>query len=424
MVGTGIAALVSIALVARIWLRSWLTPGAVFASVWSVVAILSATQAGSQMSSGAILWIVLGAAAVFAGDVVGAFLVPRGEKTYNARNEQTWTTVTLPYWSWLVGACIIAGFLFAVLYGRLRQPPLGAQSLLVAVYLGPALGGLGLALSAAKMHRLLSILSLAPVFLVGAIRTGRSGIVLAMIIFGGAYLAGMIFKHQGRVRVLTPRRLSALLIALMVIVAENFLFTHLRMQLYAIPNPGLRDYLQAMNMDREKITIAWTLSKYNIMGILPGLSQWLEEHSVTPSRLGLGYFTFQGPLRLIGLLEERQVYESVTIGYVQEFQGYIIDPLVLSNVYSLFRDLIQDFSEPGALLALFLLGMMGSVAYSSVAKRQIALLPLLMLFYITIGYSPLSSVFWYNSVNASLLLCVIYTILMRQSVKKSRIPSG
>ncbi|MEM4409794.1 MAG: hypothetical protein QXI19_13740, partial [Candidatus Caldarchaeum sp.] len=137
-----------------------------------------------------------------------------------------------------------------------------------------------------------------------------------------------------------------------------------------------------------------------------------------------GYFTFQGPLRLIGLLEERQVYESVTIGYVQEFQGYIIDPLVLSNVYSLFRDLIQDFSEPGALLALFLLGMMGSVAYSSVAKRQIALLPLLMLFYITIGYSPLSSVFWYNSVNASLLLCVIYTILMRQSVKKSRIPSG
>jgi hypothetical protein len=74
-----------------------------------------------------------------------------------------------------------------------------------------------------------------------------------------------------------------------------------------------------------------------------------------------------------------------------------------SNVYTGFRPLIQDFTIPGALAMLALVGMVGGIGFRQVAAGRASAIPLLIIAYVTIFWLPITWFWIYNSLTATVL---------------------
>lgn len=74
-----------------------------------------------------------------------------------------------------------------------------------------------------------------------------------------------------------------------------------------------------------------------------------------------------------------------------------------SNIFTGFRPLIQDFTIPGALTILALLGLVGGVAYRLVAIGRWEAVPVLVGAYVTIMWTPITWFWIYNSLRAEIL---------------------
>jgi hypothetical protein len=133
-------------------------------------------------------------------------------------------------------------------------------------------------------------------------------------------------------------------------------------------------------------------------------STWLAEYTSQPFSPALGTTTFAGPLELLG--------------NSQRIPG-LIDELVelvageTSNIYTAFRPLIQDFTMPGALAVLGLLGFAGGVGFRKVAAGKWSGLPLLLLAYQTTMWTPITWLWVYNSLTATLAIVATLVFVVR-----------
>jgi oligosaccharide repeat unit polymerase len=126
------------------------------------------------------------------------------------------------------------------------------------------------------------------------------------------------------------------------------------------------------------------LNKY-FLGSVPAFANWV--HTSGEQEVTMGAYTFAGVFDLLGI-KQRQ------LGVYEEFQTLAGGED--TNIYTLFRGLIQDFTLPGASLFGVLLGFVAGKAARSDSANHLPNVLVLAGYYAFIIFSPLSSLFTYN----------------------------
>lgn len=378
--------LVLLAVVARVSLGSWLVPGAFFPFVWIIIFFLSLiTYSTYEVSAGSAWWITISALAVFIGSLISKGTLPKPSSD-NLNQEKT-AVLPLRRISFIIIVSIVSGILYAVIryHSWLNTPPLWAQIMLSLIYAAPILGGLIIVFKKSTRCRALSLFSFAPVILMGIMLTGRSSVLLAIVLWVSGYLVGLVYTRGGKIRLFTPRHiLAGISIALFLLVMVMAL-QMVRLQTADLPEkPAFTDYIFSMSL--HDLPLVWPLVKHAIFGHASAFSYWFANcWDYGFPKPSFGAHTFAGPCDLVGLAERP---------YPEDFE---IEFNIHTNVYTMFYELITDFTPPGALIVLFFMAIFATRAFYGVVHHKMLYGTILAAFYAFTMYSPISSIFRYNS---------------------------
>ena len=238
----------------------------------------------------------------------------------------------------------------------------------------------------------LKIISIVPITLsiaIGFIEGTRYGILLAFTLFFSTYVASIALQNNKEQKFTLVKSFIYLIIILGVFV---FLFVLIQ---------WLRQGLDPIIIDLLILKI-----KSYFFGYLSAFSNWLE--NINSIFFINGEFsTFAGPMNLFGLIERRLgFYDPIEINYYTS-----------TNIFTAFRGLISDFSISGAIIFVFILGFIFQFYFQKNKKNELdGILPI-SIFYSFIIYSPLISIFHYNSIVFSWFL--IYLIFKINSLNEN-----
>jgi oligosaccharide repeat unit polymerase len=399
----------AIAVVARRSAGSWLAPSAFFAAFWTVFGGLPLVAGPVQVAPTGMLFIAGSCAAV----LLGAWLAQkRARIALTSRDVQE-----PPLLGWLIAACTVMGLIVVVvivasinvgagshggLVGLIHQlavarnagtwqEPAVARILTAATYLGPMLSGIMIGLRSAatgargtNYRRWISLVVLVPSLLITAILTTRSSLLIPLALGAGAYLATAVATRS--VPPLTLQRV-ALLVALLLVLGASFILV--QMARYAGWSSG-----QPLAVAQ----LVW-LDTFPYAGVF---SAWFQAHAVTASlHPTLGQYTFAGFFDLL------HIHSRVA--------GLYTDQVVINgsnyNIYTVFRGLIEDFTIPGALLFLAVVGFGAQVAYRRAQSGGLLFIGLLAAFYAFTVWSFVVNIFIYNSIVLAFAVLIGYLAL-------------
>jgi oligosaccharide repeat unit polymerase len=407
----------AIAIAARRSGGSWYSPAAFFAGFWCVFGGLALIAGPISVGPPAILFVVAGCAAVF----VGAWAAQR---RHSATAPVQLALQEPPLLGWLIAACTVLGFAVVVLIlysvevggsapritsfhaivetihqlaiarnGGTWQEPAAARVFTTAMYLGAMLSGLMIGVRTSGSARWLSLLVFVPSVIVTVILTTKSSTLLPIALGASSYLATRI--AAGRPPRLNLKRAS-LLAGLVAVLAAAFVL--IQMVRYA----GW-----AQGRPLAVVQLLW-LDTFAYLG---AFSTWFQDHALSfdfhPS---LGQYTFAGAFELLHI--HSRVAGLYTDQVVVNGTGY--------NIYTAFRGLIEDFTIPGALLFLVVIGFGTELAYRRVLAGNLPYIGILAAFYAATLWSFVVDVFIYNSIVLAFLVLIGYlAIASRPSFRRA-----
>jgi oligosaccharide repeat unit polymerase len=398
-VGLVLLTLSLLAISARQIFKSWLAPGALFALYWFVASLVpTILLAKHEVSPAALIWIFFAALAVVVGNLfvmkidlrriqpISISLLSNSQVRYL----KLWViasailgtlSVFTALWDsgyslWMLfsldSLVSIANAFSVSRYQETYVPSIQTQILLVFTYLSPTIAGFLAATTSKRKDYLFSAISLLPAILLMLVRTERNAFILGIVLWFSAYLVANCV--QGR---LTPFKKWQVLTGILAFLSLIFVFAFV-----AMVRAGATD-ISLLPLLIRKVTAGAT-------GHIAAFSIWFERDGlqVAPS---LGQISFAGIFNALG------VYTR-DLGLFQEV--VFLDSGFATNIYTLFRPLIQDFTVIGSLFFLLAFGLVGGVAYQSALKGNIRAVPLLTGIYATILFSFNTSIWIWTSVLA------------------------
>ena len=395
-----------IALFARMNEGSWLSPGAFFAMLWVLYifcALFFVTDYDTL--SGALLWVFSSCCVVHIGSLLGRSLIKRKEissgESPDLRNFPYLKGILLFLTGiGLVELCFIlfksnfspTAFLSLQLisevsamnrsdfgFGDMNQGII-ERILFIFVYTAPLFGGVIYKLTSSLSQKFLAVTALLVVVLVGTLYGSRMG-----VLFGGSFwISGHMATHLlGRAADTQKGRsyvLRILFSAVLIISGLSLLVMVIRYQ--------------------ETSIISTDLLVHNFsdqFGFLSAFAQWFQLEGLQFSDPTLGHRTFGRTYELLGLtLADQYFYYSTDVGFTT------------SNIFTVFRDLIEDFTPLGALMCLFLVGIAGGASYRRVSQGEIKSLPMLTTVYVFTFTSFSYSLFVYTAPTIALIIFWFY----------------
>lgn len=396
------------ATLARRWSGSWYSPASFFAGFWLVFAGLPLIGSPIGIEPAGMLFVAAACGAVLAGAWAARRWRPASRPAYETVHEP-------PMLGWLVAGCTVLGvaavaiIVYDVDTGNLAprglsfsaivetihrlavarnggtwEEPAPARVLTTAMYLGAMLSGVILGFRTRPWSRWLSLLVFVPSVLVTVLLTTRSSLLLPIALAISAYLATSIATR--RAPALSLGRAAAAAGLIVVIAAGFFLVQMARYAGWSSGSPAA--VVQSM----------W----FNLFPYLAVFSIWFTNHAMEASlHPAFGQYTFAGVFDLL------HIHSRVA--------GLYTDQVVINgdqyNVYTAFRGLIQDFTIPGALVFLALVGFGAELAYGRVRAGDIRFAGLLAAFYAATLWSFVVDVFIYNTIVLAFVLLIGYLAL-------------
>lgn len=414
-----------LAMIARFQQGSWLAPGAFFSLFWTVAVAYPLLLSDYKITQGVLLWILAMVFAFYIGSSIGDGSLLKSAR-YNARSYNYYTQI--PFISCIIIVCAVLGILSSVInvltfgysfaslltwkgyikvaksftemrYGGQFTPPFVSQLLLIPVYMGPLFAGLLYGFHVSARSKVLIILSFVPAIVIALLQTTRSTIAYAGILFFAAYLSVLVLREGRRVQLFTLKR------AILGIIAMGFI--SLNFTVLQLIREG------DVPLCRIVSEIYWLARNYYTQ-YLPLYSIWIEDYWDNSKQPSFGAATFAGISDVLGIRKK-----GLFISYHDVIPG-----IVRSNVLPLFVALTQDFTIPGALVALFLWGMVTGLSYQKVAKGRKLYLPILTAFYAVTLWSPIATLLGYNSIIGSLILFSGYIFVALKEHRFYRIKGG
>ncbi|MEW6556119.1 MAG: O-antigen polymerase [Elusimicrobiota bacterium] len=410
--------LVSLTLFARIQQGNWLSPGVFFTLYWTVFVVISFIGAPDYyVGSKVILWIFVASFAVYVGSIIGLgrglFKIDTHFTAINNNKLKLPGIKQIILISTILGLASVyillqsKGYSFFSLFsfdavkemGRVfsiarylegYEPPFLSRILLTFVYLGTFLGGTLFAFSSSKACRLISLLPFLPAVISGVVQTTRASILIPGVLWVSSYLSSKILLDSGRTKLFNIKYFVAIFGIIIFIIVMFFALAFSRY-----------GYWKTWERTLPEV---WSHNRSWFFGEISAFSYWFEQNWIEKMEPTLGCFSFAGLYDLIGLTKR---HIGIYISSVE------VAPREFTNVYTIFRGLIEDFTLHGSLLILFIFGIIGGWSYRGVVQGKITHIQSLVFFYFITLWSPVVSLFNYNTILLSWLLFSMYLIAIK-----------
>ncbi|HEY8164938.1 MAG TPA: O-antigen polymerase [Gemmatimonadaceae bacterium] len=403
---------------------TWLQPGAFFTLWWCFAGIIPLILAPNEpVGANAMVWLIAASIATSAGAVVGNI----GLRTRLIDKLPAPTDRELKLFGWVLLAAIALGLLSNVMFAltvgvSLRdvlsferlvvianqmyfarygdtaaaRPPAISQAMLPFVYLAPAIGGVLFVLRREKKWKFLALCSFLPAVAVTVLQTTKAAMLFSLSLWLAGYFATRL--RFGKLAVFTRAHVVTALLGVVSMFAVFFVVSLAR--------------LRSTDVSLANVVFIKLFSA--AFGHMTAFSQWLADYTSSPFAPSLGKITFSGPLEMLGFGQRIPgLFES------------LVDLVAgdTSNVYTAFRPLISDFTIPGALVILFLLGLVGGVGFRLVAAGSWSGVLLLIVAYVTIFWTPVTWFWIYNSLTASVVALgiLIWFIRLWRGAARARV---
>lgn len=255
-------------------------------------------------------------------------------------------------------------------YDRGEIEPWSVRLLIMWLYPAVLLAGICCASTHRKIHKRLSVLPLVPAFLIGTVFAARAGLLISGICWCSGFFAVRFHQNHGRYELL-QRKLVFSFGALAICGLLFFIGIDTLRIFEGGGDIGLR-----IDVPR--------LAKY-FFGAIPAFSAWV--HYAHSPGISWGAYTFSGIFDLIGVKHR----EIGVYGEMQTLAGGED-----TNIYTLFRGLMQDFTLAGTCLFGLIVGALAGIASRTRSADLSVRILTLAAYYALIIFSPIISLFVYN----------------------------
>jgi len=264
---------------------------------------------------------------------------------------------------------------------------------LLVMWFHPAalLGGVLFACSHRRTDRAIAVLTLLPAILYGVFIGARAAILLGLTCWIGGFVATLCIQHHGRLALFTAKRLVFLLVTAACLLG-----------MFASIN-AVRD--SSWQQDFVPQAEETQLKDY-MFGSPAAFADWYAHSDDSGAEWGAR--TFANAFDVLHL-------KTRVIGRYTETSNVI--GTERTNVYTLFRGLIEDFTAVGASLIATCMGAGAGWVYGRSSEKPRVALFWLSAFYAAILYSPIISLFSFNG--ALLAWLVGWLVLMRKQPRAS-----
>lgn len=270
------------------------------------------------------------------------------------------------------------------------------QIMLVFIYAGPLIGGYAFVYSFQNFERRLCIATFIPIVGSLLLNNGKSGLIASSMLWFSGYVTGYLDKYKKSPTI----KLKSLFIVLsggLVVIALLYISMMLRIG-------GLN--LQTMTIVNVKF-VSYAL------GHVPAFDYWFGNYASNIDYT-YGKYTFLGIFQALGIsAREQGVFsEMVYAGPIE------------TNVYTMFRGIINDFGIYGGVAFFIFFGFIAGYAYKSVLNHHsISILAKVILAgtYFFISFSAFISVWTYVSYILAFFVFGVYLWLAKQKGNKKLI---
>jgi oligosaccharide repeat unit polymerase len=405
----------AVGVLARLTERSWVSPAAFFAFVWGIVA-LPAGLVFSEVPGirGALVWIFLATVTVWFGTLAARSVAPWGAAS---RPDEETARAQFAWLRQIVVATALAGvgevvFLFArqgfslrgvlsyavvaavtsanrsdYLSGEIQQS-LGERLAFLALYCGALFGGVLFRLSRSRFEKILGLMPLMLLVLVFGLYGSRMGALYGGSFWVGAYLAATVLVGTWR-----------------DILGWRFLF---RVGLVA----GLFGFAFSVATMVWRYSLGtgglnWQAMLGDGVAFVGAFGIWFKDHVGQASDFLWGGRLLRKVVGPLGL--SYPIAPAIDVGFTS------------SNVFTVLRDLIEDFGTFGSLLFLFAYGFVGRLVFARVARGGVRSVGALTLVYAFALTSVAFSIFSYT-VTTVAVVCFIGYCLVAPSLPRTWVP--
>lgn len=217
------------------------------------------------------------------------------------------------------------------------------QFFLIFSYAAPVIGGLCFRL-VGKWNKVLCILTLIPCTFIALTQSLKMGMIASFILFFAAYIV-CSYTYE------LPIRMKGKIILRFALVIAGFLGTLFISMVFRTGEVTEKTILE---ISEKFVSYA--------VGHMHNIDMWYTSYQ--PTDLTWGSRTFLGISNILGIEERVQgIYpEFLNVGK-NGFFG-------ISNTYTIFRPLVEDFGEVGAMVAMFIMGVIGNMALKAVIAHR------------------------------------------------------
>ncbi|MBH10717.1 MAG: hypothetical protein CMG74_10290 [Candidatus Marinimicrobia bacterium] len=408
--------LIIISILTKFITKTWTSPGAFFCICWSFFSIVPILFASDYKIDHLAIWfIAIFSMSLASGSIVAYSNNPINQKYFfNTKihfNYQFLIHAMLFFSSisllgifllikhatdiyslgnYLSEWIIIPNMISVDRYSGLLNYPFIIKYSLYFIYPANLLGGIIFGYNdQSKRIKIISFLPLLLSILLGIIEGARTSMLLGLVLFFSSWLSTYMVNPKNKIN--RKKSYSRVIISS---IASLTIFT-----LFFILIQWLRQ-----GTDTIIFELLFDRIRAYFFGYLPAFSKWII--SDMNYKLNNGLITFAGPFNLIGILDR-------PLGF---YDSIYIAKDISTNIFTAFRGIIIDFSIPGAIFIAFPIGyIIQSIFQNNSAMSFVNTIPISMFYAFTI-YSPLISIFHYNSILFAWFILLIILFIAKYAV--------
>jgi oligosaccharide repeat unit polymerase len=256
---------------------------------------------------------------------------------------------------------------------------------LAIAYSGSLIGGFVFVYGNDRFMKVLPFLPFVPVLLFTLIYTARAPFLYQVVLFLSSVMASRISKQGNDVRLFTGRLMGWGGLGL-AIIAVIFLITQMsRMD---------------TGFSKEEMLATYTHLRSWFFGNLSGFSMWFDQDTIS-TRPVWGSYSLGGLFEMMGV-------SSRKVGLYDTYMNISAND-DFTNVYTVFRLLVDDYGVLSLHLLMLVAGLLSSWMYVAVIKGYRYVIPLLSAVYAFELWSFIASFFTYNT---NILALIIFGIAL------------
>lgn len=401
----GVLLVLSVLVVCMLFVRwregSWFSPAAMFILYWTSICVFSVVMAPDYYYSPlALLFIGSLMLAFFMGGVIEKKTIPMSVRERPAGEIQSPGIFLQRYMSYYLLPATAAGFLGVILLFRFYDISLfqsasldmqeisnqmtsdrytgmhlpGAVMICLAIaFSGSLAGGIVFAVTKKPLLKALALLPFLPVLVFTLVYTARAPLLYQLILFLASVISTRIALKGNTLRLFTPAFIvwGGVCVALLFLV---FLVTQMnRME---------------AGFNSEQMLSTYEHLRVWFFGNISGFSMWFDQGIPLEAPVW-GSYSLGGLFEMMGIsVREPGLYDTyMNIGSREE----------ISNIFTLFRLLIDDLGIFLVHLFFFAFGCIASWLYRTVRNGSWMFIPLLAAVYAFQFWSVIASIFTYNT---------------------------